>query len=815
VLDLPAQPGPLIGRAAELSAIRERLVRGDVRMLTLIGAAGTGKTRLAVAAARELVDEFDGGMHFVDLSPLSDASLVPSAIAQALDVREEPDVPLLEGLTKHLARRGRVLLLLDNFEQLLPAAPRLSTLLEACPELVLLVTSRSALHLRWEHEFSVSPLEVPSLSPLPPLASLAQVASVALFIQRTKRVEGRFELDDTSAPAVAEICARLDGLPLAIELAAARTRALTPQALLRRLEHRLNVLEGGAVDQPQRQRTLRGAVTWSYDLLSPDEQMLFRRLGVFVGGFGLDAIPEVCDPDGALGIDPLDGIESLIDKSLLRQQRDNAATDAEPRFGMLETIREYAIERLVESGEQPDTHRRHAYYYLAGADVALAQIKHTQQGVWLRSLEADHGNLRAALTWCVEHNAAELGLNATGLLGWFWTTRGYISEGRARLQALLALPTKTAPHLRAEALRVAGMLALSQSDYTAARALFEESLSIRRQSTDQAGLVGPLSGLGAATMQLGLHAIAKASFEEALAIQTTMDDKVGMSESFNSLANLAHNRGDLATARALYEMSQELNREVGYRVDVVLHNLGVLAEEEGDLATARLRFEESVAIKRAVSDSNGLALSLAKLGQVMAASGDLEAAHRLLSESLAIKHELGDRPGMAYALERFALVAAGHGRPERALRLAGAAAALRESVGSPLDATANAALEAHLDGARRVLRAQAADGAWLQGARMSLEEAVEYACSADALAAPSGLATTRAHQAPGQLTAREREVSALVARGLTNRQIAAELVLSERTVDVHVSNILSKLQLTSRAQLAAWVATRGTSGSPT
>ena len=361
---------------------------------------------------------------------------------------------------------------------------------------------------------------------------------------------------------------------------------------------------------------------------------------------------------------------------------------------------------------------------------------------------------------------------------------------------------------------MAGMLALSQSDYSAARALFEESLSIRRQSTDQAGLVGPLSGLGAATMQLGLHSIAKASFEEALAIQTTMDDKVGMSESFNSLANLAHNRGDLATARALYEMSQELNREVGYRVDVVLHNLGVLAEEEGDLATARLRFEESVEIKRAVSDSNGLALSLAKLGQVMAASGDLEAAHRLLSESLAIKHELGDRPGMAYALERFALVAAGHGRPERALRLAGAAAALRESVGSPLDATAHAALEAHLDGARRALRPQAAEGAWLQGSRMPLEEAVQYACSADALAAPN-LGSTRASQSGGPLTAREREVSALVARGLTNRQIAAELVLSERTVDVHVSNILSKLQLTSRAQLAAWVATRGTSGSAT
>ena len=317
---LPAQPGVLVGRSAEVRWIRERLRSDGTRLLTLLGPAGTGKTRLAIEVAGEVADAFPDGVYFVDLSPLRDEALLASAIAQVLDVRAQPERPLVDVLKVYLAQR-RVLLLLDNFEQLLAAAPVLTDLLQASTALTLLVTSRAPLHVRWEQEFAVSPLAVPPLTPLPPPAALAGIGSVALFIQRTQRVDPRFRLDEINARAVAEICVRLDGLPLAIELAAARARVLPPQPMLNRLDRRLSLLEGGGPDQPARQRTLRGAIDWSYDLLSGAEQALFRRLGVFTGGFALEAVPDVCDSGRTLSIEALAGIESLVDKSLVRQER--------------------------------------------------------------------------------------------------------------------------------------------------------------------------------------------------------------------------------------------------------------------------------------------------------------------------------------------------------------------------------------------------------------------------------------------------------------------------------------------------------------
>jgi predicted ATPase len=515
-------------------------------------------------------------------------------------------------LKRYLAQR-RILLLLDNFEQLLPAAPVLAELLQASAALTLLVTSRSPLHLRWEQEFAVSPLAVPSLTPLPPQATLAGIASVELFVQRTQRVDPTFQLDEVNARAIAEICVRLDGLPLAIELAAARTRVLPPQPLLNRLDRRLSLLEGGSRDQPARQRTLRGAIDWSYELLSSAEQALFRRLGVFTGGFALEAVPDVCDPDRTLGIEALAGIESLVDKSLVRQERSGIGDLMDVRFGMLETIREYALERLGAS-ELAATRRRHAEYFLGGAEVVFTQFKSTRSAAWLQSIAIEHDNIRAALTWCHEHSEPELGLRAARLLAWFWRVRGQMTEGRARLSRLLGVSGTAASELRAEALYAAGTLALAQSDLADARHLFEESVAISRARDDRAGLVGPLSGLGAAAMQQGDNDLAGAALEEALAIQAELHDGIGMSESLNSLANLAHSRGNLVATRALYERSIAINREFDYRIDIPLHNLGVLAEEEGDLDGARRYFEESVAFKRSIGDSLGLALSLAKLG---------------------------------------------------------------------------------------------------------------------------------------------------------------------------------------------------------
>jgi non-specific serine/threonine protein kinase len=806
---LPAQPGPLIGRAAELARVKEHLLRDDVRLLTLVGAAGAGKTRLALEVAGQTADAFDSGVWFVDLSPVRDPDLVPSAIAASLGVREDGDRPLIDTLTQHLADRC-ALLLIDNFEQVLPAAPCLAELLRGCPELKLLVTSRSGLHLQWEHEVAVQPLAVPDLAALPSPASLGQVASVALLLQRSQQIDPEFGLDDDNARDIAELCVKLDGLPLAIELAAARLRVLPPRALLSRLSRGLAVLEGGHRDQPARQRTLGAALDWSYELLPPADQALFRRLGVFVGGFALEAVGEVCDPDGGLGIDPLRGVESLVEKSLVRPMR--VAGGHEPRFGLIETIREYALERLDRHAERELVRARHAQYYLGGAEVAFRQISSTHQGAWLRNLELEHDNLRAALAWCREARQPELGLRAGGLLAWFWQVRGHISEGRARLTELLALADGP-PALRAEGLRIAGNLALSQFDDRAARVLLEESLSLRRQLGDPAGLLGPLSSLGYTAMQQADHDTAQACFEEALAIQRRLQDWVGIAESLNSLANLAHGRGDLATARALYEESEVLNRNIGYRTDVVHHNLAVVAQEQGDLEAARRYLEASVATRRVLDDTPGLALSLAKLGEVVAAQGDVAEAQRALAESAVLQRDLGGRPQLAFVLERAAIVAAAHGLPDRALRLAGASSALRATLGVPLNAAARDSLEARLAPAWQALSSPLAEAAWQHGRGLSVEEAIGLVLE------PMTPAVEPDHVAPthdgasasvlSQLTPREREVAALVARGLTNRQIASSLVISERTADVHVSNILNKLTLNSRAQLAAWVVRHG------
>jgi predicted ATPase/DNA-binding CsgD family transcriptional regulator len=801
---LPAQPGPLIGREQDVALTLERLLQSDVRLLSLVGAAGAGKTRLALEVARQAVPSFDDGIHFVDLAPITEPGRLATAIARAVDIREQPERPLLDVLEEHFAAR-RVLLVLDNFEHLLAAGPQLADMLQACPSVKLLVTSRSALRLRWEDVVQVPPLAVPDLLSLPQLDALAEVPAVALFVQRAQRVDPGFRLGRANARAVSEVCVRLDGLPLAIELAAARARVLPPQSLVNRLGERLDLLATPSQDQPARQRTLRVAIDASYELLSAAEQGLFRRLGVFVGGFSLAAVAEVCDPQGSLGLDALAAIESLVDKSLLRQERRADDEDDEPRFGMLETIREYALERLAHSGERDAARRQHAAYYLGGADVALEQITSAHQTAWLRSLDAEHANLLAALAWCQEQREPEPGLRASGLLAWFWTVRGHLTEGRRQLTALLELAGPERSVLRAEALRVTGALALHQGDYAAARALFEASLALRRERQDRAGCLGALSGLGAAAMQQGDDATAEACFREALATQQALHDKLGMAESLNSLANLAHGRGDLETARELYERSNAFNRLVGYRSDVVMHNLGVVAQEQGDPAAARRHLEDSVAIKRALGDTPGLALSLAKLGEVMASTGDLAAAHRVLSESLSLQRDLGDRPGIAFVLDRFAITAAASAQPERAWRLAGAADALREAIGKPLAGAAREHLELSLAAARRGLSAEVGAAAWSQGRATPPQEAISLA-----LSAPSQVDRDARHEDSAfKLSPREREVAILVAQGLSNRDIAERLVVSERTAENHVQRVLNRLGLRSRAQVAFWAVQHG------
>jgi predicted ATPase len=570
------------------------------------------------------------------------------------------------------------------------AAPLVAELLAACPGLKVLVTSLAPLHLRGEHEFPVPPLALPDLRRLPPVETLSQYAAVALFIQRVLAVRPDFAVTNENAPAVAEICHRLDGLPLAIELAAARVRLLPPQAMLAHLDRRLPLLTGGARDLPARQQTLRRAIDWSYDLLAEAEQALFRRLAAFVGGCTLEAVEAVCNGAGDLQVDALEGVASLVDKSLLQQE---AQPDGGPRFRMLETIREYGLERLEASGEAEGTRGRHAAFFRALAEQAEPELLGPQQAAWLARLEPEYDNLRAALAWSAERGEAETGLCLGGALWRFWAVRGHLGEGRERLAGLLALaPMRTAA--RAKALNAVGYLALWQGDYAAAQALHEEGLAIGRE----------------------------------------LGDRQGIAWSLNNLGLVARLRGDYATARTLCAEALVTYRALGDRTReaFVLNHLGRVAYYQGDHAQARALHEQSLARRREMGDLWGVAHSLSDLADVALAQGDHTAARGLLEEGLALFQELGDRQTSVHCLEGFAALAAAQSQPERAVRLLGAVTAERELIGGPGSPGRRTSLGRLLDTARQSVGAEAYAAAWSDGRAMPLEQAIAYALEAPA-----------------------------------------------------------------------------------
>src|SRR6266567_2165773 len=499
--NLPTQLTPLIGREQEIQAVCSLLRHPEVRLVTLTGPGGVGKTRLSLQVATELLDGFADGICFVPLAPLRDPDLVVPIIAQVLGLKEANEQPLRDLLQASLQDK-RLLLLLDNFEQILAAAPKLSDLLADCPHLTILVTSRAVLHLRGEHEFPVPPLTLPDFTHLPESEALSQYAAVALFLECARAVKSDFELTPANSRAIAEICIRLDGLPLAIELAAARSKLLPPQALLARLRHRLQVLTSAAQDAPVRQQTLRHALAWSYDLLDAREQRLFRRLSVFVGGCALEAVEGLSTTLGERPSDVLDGVASLMDKSLLQHTGQDGE---EPRLVMLETIREYGLEALVASGEMERTRQAHASYYLALAEQAELELGGPQQAVWLDRLEREHDNLRAALSWMVEQGetqqSMEMALRLGGALRPFWWGRGHWSEGRTFLERALAAggsfpDPRIDPSVRAKALIAAANLAFVQSDYEQTEVLCEESLALYRELGDHYGIAFSLYRLG-------------------------------------------------------------------------------------------------------------------------------------------------------------------------------------------------------------------------------------------------------------------------------------------------------------------------------
>jgi predicted ATPase/class 3 adenylate cyclase len=736
--NLPLQLNSFLGRERELAEVARLL--GTARLLTLTGSGGTGKTRLALQAAAAALDAYPDGVWLVELAALADPALVPRAAAAAVGVREEPGRPLLATLVDALRPR-RLLLVLDNCEHLLDACARLAeALLRACPDLRLLVTSRAALRLAGEHEFPVPPLTLPprraaagERSPDP--AALARAEAVALFVERARAGAPAFALTAENGAAVAEICRRLDGLPLAVELAAARVKLLPPAVLLARLGRRLALLRGGPRDAPARHQTLRATLDWSHALLDADARRLFARLAVFVGGCTLEAAEAVCAPPGVPALDVLEGLAALAEGSLVPPAGqtgragaagDPGASEAPPagaRFVLLETVREYAAERLAAGGEHLPLRRAHAEYFGALAREAESGLRGAEQAAWLDRLEADHDNLREALRWWTEQAAAgdlrsaAAGLELAGALWRFWQVRGYLSEGWRRLGELLEL---TAP-LAAGAPGPPGPVAPGDPGAPAAPAAL--SRRYRAARAEAAFGASVLAGY------LGDGAPGRALMEESLALWRAAGDEEGVAWALQNLGMFDISSGDFAAARTHLAQSAALFRRHRHPAGLAwaLMATGLGRIEQGDAPAARAALEESVALFREVGDRRGLALALAWRGTAAAEQGQDAAARADYREGLAIMRTLGGRPDLIWMLEGCAGLAATGGRPHVAARLSGAAAAARETVGLGSYIGPRARLDRRLVAVRTALGATAFAEAWAAGQAMPLEQAVAAA----------------------------------------------------------------------------------------
>jgi predicted ATPase/DNA-binding CsgD family transcriptional regulator len=771
-------------------------------------------------------------------------------IAQTLDIREVTGLPLLERLQEEL-RQKQMLLLLDNFEQVVTAAIQVGDLLVACPKLKVLVTSREVLHVRAEHEYAVPPLELPDPKHLPDLAALSHYAAVALFLQRAQAVKPDFQITNANARAIAEICARLDGLPLTIELAAARIKLLPPQALLTRLDQRLNVLTSTSRDVPARQQTLRNMLSWSYNLLDAAEQRLFRRLSVFVGGCTLEAIEAVCTTLGRgdeAGL-VMDRVASLIDKSLLQQIEQE---DQEPRLMMLETIREYGLERLTVNGEMEITRQAHATYYLHLAEEAEREARGSLQAMWLERLEREHDNLRAALSWWLEQGEAgqgmEMALRLGAALEQFWIIRGHLSEGRTCLERALTAREAVSAVVQAQALATAGRLALNQGDIDRGEEQCKESLALYRALGDRAGIalslqrlavvawernnsmeahllteealtlwraVGDkehvawaLSWLAYMAGQQGEYAKGIALCEESLALYKELESKMGTADTLGRLAEMLYaSQSDPARVRSLLEEALALSKELGDKMAIAhSHRLaGRLALSQGNTTMARSFTQESLSLFREIGDRQGTALSLCLLAQVEANQGNHAAARTLYEESLSMAAKGVDDKGLIPScMEGLANLAAVQGEMAWAARLLGAVQALREAIGVPIWPVDRPGYEHLVADVRTNLGEKSFTAAWAEGSTMTPEQALAaqgpVTLPQPLPTAPSSTPSTKpAATYPDGLTAREVEVLRLIAKGLTNAQVADQLVISPRTVDTHLTAIYSKIQVSSRS----------------
>lgn len=758
----------------------------------MYGPGGVGKTRLALTLASNMVPHFPDGVYYVSLAHIYTGSLLPAAIAQTLGLYTLSEGSLTDTLVDYM-RDMHALIFLDNFEQVLSGANVVAEILAGCPGLKLLVTSRSVLNVRGEHELSIHPLALPNLKSGPQHEELEENPALKLFVQRARSVKSNFKLDDGNILDVAEICIQLDGLPLAIELAAARIRLLSPKAMLARLEKRLSLLTGGAQDLPTRHRTLRAAIEWSYMLLTEDEQQLFRVLSVFSGGCTLVSAEAVCanlyqntesstvgsavKPTYKLAdLNVLEVATSLTSKSLLRVVDHDSY---EPRLVMLETVREYALEQLVESGEEDSVRAAHALYFVHLAEEAEPHLRGADQPHWLNILERELDNLRLALEWSLQnsipnsarrmHHAEELGLRIAGALNRFWQARGHLSEGLEWLVNLLARTETLQTDVRQQALRAAGRVSTVLGDVKAAYVYYSEAVELANRMGDQ---------------QNGVYAM------------------LGM-------ANLYLLEGNLEAALREYDLCLAILTELGSDsgISSVLNNMAIIAMHSGDLNRAVQLFRESITKSRELGDKDRTAVALDSLGRAYTRLGDISQARRCIYESLALNMELGDAWNIAYGLVSLAEAAYAQNDYARTAKLMGAAEANYDNVRGRLDRFDGATFDKCRDSSEEALGAVGFASAWAEGLKLTPQEAIDLSRSESAISRSESKTPDRTNAAG--LSPRELEVLRVLAQGLSDIEVAEKLCLSRHTVNAHLRNVYSKLGVSSRAAATRYAVDNG------
>jgi len=801
-------PDPLtsfVGREREIVEIRK--LRSMTRLLTFTGAGGSGKTRLAVEFARGLIGRYPDGVWLVELAGLSEPDLVVQAVATTLEVREQPGRPILDAILDAL-RDKEILLVVDNCEHLIDATARLvETLLYSCSRLGVLATSREPLGAGGEAVWQVGPLSLPDADGRSTAEDLMRYEAVRLFVDRVRLRLPDFELTEENAGSVARVCRQLDGIPLAIELATARIGALAVEQVAHRLESSLDVLSGASRSAAPRQQTLRATLDWSHELLSETERTFFGRLSVFAGGWTLEAAETVCSGGGIEQVEVLDLLGGLVDKSLVVAK---ASMDGAVRYRMLEPIRQYATEKLEESDDTDEVKGRHATFFLALAEEAEPELAGPQQNVWVERLEGEHDNIREALSWVLERGEGELALRLGAALWRFWHVRGYLSEGIRWIERVLE---EGESPVRVRALEGMGWLAQRQGAIERAEATYEEMLMLSRELGDKGNVATALNSLGTLAVQQGDNERARTLLKENLEVLQELEEgsvatKLKRFHVLNLLAYLALNdEGDYARATTLLEESLALAREAGDtdRVGTTLSNLGHPALLQGDYERTKVLSEEALAFAHELGGSGVeyAPTALINLGLAALGLGEHERAMGSFEEALLMCQNMERKPQIIETLEGMASLAEALGESTRAAHLWGAAEAAREVAGFPLSPGERALHEPYLAAARSQLGEAGWGEASTGGRVMSLEEATEYALSRDQ-ADPPTASVPQASEPMSKLTRREEEVAALVARGLTNRQISTKLSISERTAGNHVGKILKKLGLSSRVQLASW-----------